>query len=143
MESETRAVRRPAEVTVVVVLTYISAIGAIVFGVLLILARYGVPDSEGGLRTFVTIAGAVVVLIGFLIVAIASGIARGDRAARLLATVFLGLSILASVVSAFVDTDLWSQIANAVIGAAAITVMWTGRASRFFGSSRAVRPTAE
>ena len=58
-------IRRPAEVTVVVVLTYVSAIASIVLGVLLILARYGIPAEDNTARTIITIAGAIVVLIGY------------------------------------------------------------------------------
>jgi uncharacterized membrane protein len=138
MSTKVKTARRPAELTLVVVLTYISAIGSIVFGVLLILARYGVPESDGGVRGFVTIAGAAVVLIGFLTVAIASGIARGDRNARTIATVLLGLSVAASVVSAIVDPgDLWSQVVNVVISGGAISVMWTGRPARYFARAAA------
>jgi hypothetical protein len=133
MSAKSARLSRPAELTVVVVLTYISAIVAIVFGVLLILARYGIPLSDGGVRGFVTIAGAVVVLVGFLLIAVASGIARGDKSARIISTVLLSLSAAVSIISVVTEpTDLWSQLVNAVIAAAAIAVMWTGRAARYF-----------
>jgi hypothetical protein len=125
-------------VTIIVVLTYVSAIASIVLGVLLILGRYLVPESDGPARALVTIAGAVVVLAGFLTVAVASGIARGDTTARLLATVLLGTSAVLSLVSLFVDPgDLWPQFVNVAINAAVIAVLWTGRSRKFFARASA------
>lgn len=138
MNTGMKRVRRPGEVTVIVVLTYVSAIASIVLGVLLILARYLVPESDGPARALVTIAGSVVVLAGFLTVAVASGIARGDTTARLLATVLLGTSAALSLVAVFVDTgELWPQVVNVAINAAVIAVLWTGRSRRFFARASA------
>ena len=133
MTGDAATVTRPPELTVVVVLTYISAIASIVVGVLLILARYTVPESDATARTVVTIAGAVVVLIGFMIVSVASGIARGDRKARVLATVLIGLAALVSLVSLVLNPDdLWTQLIGVLINGGVIVVLWTGRVRRFF-----------
>jgi hypothetical protein len=131
--SEAGRVRRPVEVTVIVVLTYVSAIVDIVSGLLLILARY-LPDLTGTpLRSFVTVGGAVVVLFGFLTIAVASGVARGDRNARLIMTVLLGLAILVAGFAILVDPGaLWFQLVNVVLGVVVIVVLWTGRARQFF-----------
>jgi hypothetical protein len=131
--SEPRRLRRPTEVTVIVVLTYVSALVDIVSGLLLILARY-LPDlANTPLRSFVTIGGAVVVLFGFLTIAVASGVARGDRNARLIMTVLLGLAILVALAAILVDPGaLWFQLVNILLSVVVIVVLWTGRARQFF-----------
>ena len=135
---DTATVTRPPELTVVVVLIYLSAIASIVLGVLLILARYAVSESDGAARAVVTIAGAIVVLIGFMIVSVASGITRGDRKARVLATVLIGLAGLVSLISLVLNPDdLWTQLIGVLINGAVIVVMWTGRARRFFARTSA------
>jgi hypothetical protein len=132
MEAKLR-MRRPAEVTVVVVLTYLSALASIVLGVLLILARYLVDEADTTARAFVTITGSIVVLMGFLTVAVASGIARGDKTARTLATVLLAISAALSLLTLFIDAeDLWVQFVNVAINGGVIAVLWTGRARTFF-----------
>lgn len=124
--------RRPAELTVAVVLTYISAFVEIVVGVLVIFLRY-VPDADDQLRRFVTISGAVIVLIGFLTIAVASGIARGDRNARIVLTVLMGLSIALSVTSVIGDrSDLPVSLVNFLVSAGLVVVLWTGRVRRYF-----------
>jgi hypothetical protein len=132
-------VKRPPELTAIVVLTYVSAIVDIVSGLLIILARYDADIQQAGLRQFVTITGAIIVLFGFLTVAIASGIARGDRHARLILTVLLALGILLAAASMFTVTldDLWFPIVDVVFSAVVIVVTWTGRTARFFGRQAA------
>ena len=138
MTGDAATVARPPELTVVVVLTYISAIASIVLGVLLILARYAVPESDSTARTVVTIAGAVVVLVGFMIVSVASGIARGDRKARVLATALIGLAALVSLVSLVLNPDdLWAQLIGVLINGGVIVVLWTGRVRRYFAQTSA------
>ncbi len=130
--------RRPAELILIVVLIYASAIASIVLGVVMILARYILPDGDASARAVVTVAGAFVVLIGFMLVSLASGIARGDRNARVLATVLLGISATVSLVSLAVDPeDLWTQIIGVVVDAGVIVVLWTGRVRRFFARTSA------
>jgi O-antigen/teichoic acid export membrane protein len=138
MTEQTAPTRRPAELTLIVVLIYVSALASIVLGVLLILARYLLDDSEQTARTVVTIAGAIVVLIGFMLVSLASGITRGDRNARILATVLLGLGVTISLLALVIDPDhLWPQLVGAVVNGGVIAVLWTGRVRRFFARSSA------
>jgi len=126
--------RRPAELTVVVVLTYLVGFADVVLGALLILARY-LPEleSDAAPRLVVTVAGAATILLGFLEIALASGIARADRAARIILTVLLALGVLLDVLVLGAADDLWYQAADIVIAAAVIAVLWTGRVARFFG----------
>jgi hypothetical protein len=86
----------------------------------------------------VTIAGAIVVLIGFMLVSLASGITRGDRNARILATVLLGLGVTISLLALIIDPDnLWPQVVGAVVNGGVIVVLWTGRVRRFFAQTSA------
>ena len=128
---------RPPELTIVVVLTYVSAIAEIVTGVLVILARYA-PGLDPAFRSFVTLTGAAIVLFGFLTVAVASGISRGGRVGRMILTVILAASVLVTVLSLLLDFDRLSfQLANLLVSGVALMVMWSGRAGRYFASQAA------
>jgi holin-like protein len=118
-------------------LTYISAFVEIVVGVLVILLRYA-PDISDDLKRFVTLAGAAGILIGFLTVAVASGIARGDRSARIVLTVLLAIGAALSIASAITDaSDLPFSVANALVSAGLIVVLWTGRTRAYFARASA------
>ncbi|ARJ06294.1 hypothetical protein GCM10010988_15160 [Cnuibacter physcomitrellae] len=125
--------RRPAEVTVVVVLTYVVGVLTLLFGILLILLRYDADLQAEGLAFGVTLAGAITILFGFFTLALASLISRADRAARVILTVILGLNILWDVLI-IVGSDTVDLVAiiDAVLVAAVIAVLWVGRAARFF-----------
>lgn len=125
--------RRPAEVTVVVVLSYAVGVLTLLFGILLILLRYE-PDLQAeGLAFGVTLAGAITILFGFFTFALASLISRADRAARVILTVILALNIVWDVLI-IVGSDASDLVAliDAVLVAAVIAVLWVGRAARFF-----------
>ncbi|MET0974237.1 MAG: hypothetical protein ABWX82_01045, partial [Leifsonia sp.] len=85
MDSPATPLRRPAIVTIVVVLVYIRAVLDIVAGVVVVLARYGV-DREGDVLG-VTLLGAGMILFGLFMISVASGVARGSRFSRWLITV--------------------------------------------------------
>jgi hypothetical protein len=125
--------RRPAEVTIVVVLTYIVGVLTLLLGILLILVRYDGEIRAEGLAFGVTLAGAITILFGFFTIALASLVSRADRVARIILTVILALNILWDVlIVATSDAVDVVAIVDAVLVAAVIAVLWFGRAARFF-----------
>jgi len=136
------AVRRPAELIVVIVLTYLSALGSVLLGIVVIFARYDEDVIADGFVTLITIFGAALVMLGLLIAAVAGGIARGDRTARWSLTVLLGIQVVLHLGSlALNPEDLWSQVFSAAIALASGIVLWTGRTARWF-AHRAVAGTS-
>jgi len=131
-EASTEKRRRPAELTVIVVLTYLSAFITLAAGLLAIFARY-IPDLTSFERSAVSIAGASIILIGFLTISVASGIARADRASRVVLTILLGIVTTFSLLTAIIgDDDTVSQFIAIAFLLAMITLLWTGRQRKYF-----------
>ncbi|MET0724983.1 MAG: hypothetical protein ABWY36_01440 [Leifsonia sp.] len=131
MDSPATPLRRPAIVTIVVVLVYIRAVLDIVAGVVVVLARYGV-DREGDVLG-VTLLGAGMILFGLFMISVASGVARGSRFSRWLITVLLGLSVLLGALTLAVgDAGGWWTVLDAVIAVAMALVVWVGPGGRYF-----------
>lgn len=122
--------RRPVVVTATVVLVYVSALAAVVVGVLVLLSRY---DVQRAAVLPTSLLGAAVILFGLLLIAMASGLARGSALSRVLATVYLGILALLHVAT-IVTTDGWdwSAIVQLVLAALMVAAMWTPPGSRYF-----------
>ncbi|WP_439593422.1 hypothetical protein [Microbacterium sp.] len=135
-EASVDTVRRPVVVTIAIVLVYITAFTSIALGILVLLSRYDVPRDE---VLTVSLLGAAVILLGLLMIAVASGLARGSRFSRLLITIYLVIS-LALHVTTIVTTDGWqgSAITQGVIEIAVLCVLWLPPGSRFFAATTQV-----
>lgn len=132
------ASRPPAELRMVAVLSFIAGIAQIVAGVLVIFVRYvsGVDATE---RSVVTIVGAATVLVGLLVVSLASGLLRARRDARILLTVLFGLSFASGGFELVTDADhVWFRMLDLTVTAGIVVVLWTGRVARFFAHTGAV-----
>ncbi|RFA12488.1 hypothetical protein B7R22_15315 [Subtercola boreus] len=131
--------RRPGVVTLVVVLTYVAGLFDVLLGILAIFARYlpDVIDDGEGIRLVVTLVGAATLLFGLLTIALASGIARGDRVARWCVTGLLLLSFVLTAVYFIAHTGQGpvGMIVQAVISAVVILPLWIGRGGRYFAAS--------
>ncbi|TAJ49224.1 MAG: hypothetical protein EPO52_04565 [Herbiconiux sp.] len=123
-------------VTFVVVLIYIAGIADIVLGVLTIFLRYLPETAADGIRLPVTLLGVGMVLFGLLLVALASGVARGSRAARTGATVVLlaGLALDVADLVIAADGDWSGVITQLIVCALVIIPLWVGSARRYFAS---------
>ena len=135
--------RPPKRVIVVVVLTYISGVFDILAGILLIMLRYDREVEDSGDAYAITLWGAVIILIGLLTIAMASGLTRGRNSARIFVTVLVSLSALVSVVdviAAPTDASSWVSLAiGGGISALIILALWAGRSAEFFRRSRRLR----
>lgn len=134
--------RRPATVTLVVVLMYIAGISEIIFGILTIFARYGVDagvvnGADEQLRVSIAVVGAVLVLFGLFVIALASGISRGSRFSRIATTVVLGLGLTLDAVSYALDPSggVGALVVQACVSAVVCALLWLRPGSRYFAKA--------
>lgn len=131
----TSSPRQPVTVRIAVVLVYLSGLLSVAIGILVLLSRYEVERAEV-LPT--SLLGAAVILFGLLTIAIASGVARGRRLARLLLTIYLAVQFalhIVTVVSA--DTWDWTSMLEMAAYAFIAIALWTPPGSRYFREATA------
>ncbi len=121
--------KRPAGVTLIAVLTWISAALHILLGILVlrgVLSADGVSD----------LSAWIAIGVGIVIFCVSVGLFSGSNIARILVTLSLSASIVASIV--LVADDPAGAIAGPIISAATaligIILLYTGRAGDFFRS---------
>jgi hypothetical protein len=126
---------QPVTVRVAVVLVYLSGLLSVAIGILVLLSRYQVERAEV-LPT--SLLGAAVILFGLLTIAIASGVARGRRLARLLLTIYLAVQFVLHIVT-IVSTDTWEWTSMVEMAAYAFIAiaLWTPPGSRYFRDASA------
>lgn len=130
---ETVAPRRPLVVSIAVVFVYITGLLGILVGILVLLTRYEVEGSDNVLA--VSLIGAAIILLGLLVIAIASAIARGSRLARVILTVYLAIQIpLQGLAIASAEWD-WIAIIQLAASAFTLVVLWLPLTNRFFRDS--------
>lgn len=126
--------KRPGLVTVAVVVMYAGGLAQIALGILTLFIRY-VPDAPtGDIGLLVTLFGAGMILFGLFVIALASGVARGSRAARVSATVIMLLALALAVTDLVIvgDGD-WSGVAVQIVSSAVVILpLWTGPGRRYF-----------
>lgn len=131
---------RPAGVTLVVFLAYLSGILDVVSGLLLLLARNDAAaqrDSglDGGTLMLV---GIVTILIGVFVILLAGALGRGSSGARLIVTAVmvarLGIGIWGVI--AIHSVTRWSSLLSAVIAAVVLLLLWSSSASEWFASKK-------
>lgn len=129
-------VTRPGSVTVVVVLTWISAILQIIVGALLLIvaATIGTRDIQVASGVIVAV-GIFTLLVGLVTAAVASRLGKGGNGARIIVTVLEVLQILGAITTLSVYGS--SGAGSGSIGTIAIAViilalLWNNRANEFF-----------
>lgn len=132
--------RRPIVVTVAIVLIYLTALSSVATGIVVLLSRYEVPADS---VLTVSLVGAATILLGLLTIALASGLSRGSRFARLLVTIYLAIDVALHVLAiATSDAWDWSPLVQAVINVAIVLALWAPPGSRWFTVRREVAVTA-
>ena len=122
----TPGVRRPALVTVVVVLTVIGGIGSIITGIIAVTVTGGVSW-----------AGIILIAFGLIYLAVAKGLADGNPVSRIIVAV---VAVLQVVVAVFTMTSTDSSqtrssaIGSAVVGVILLLILFSPKANAFFGS---------
>jgi len=125
--------RPPAELILVVVITYVAGFVAIGVGILFILLRYVADNGLLGGESTVTLIGAIVILLGFFILAMASALARGKHYARVLTTIAMAVEFLLAVVALVIDPSaFWFELALMAVTVLITLVLWFGRTGRYF-----------
>lgn len=125
--------RPPAELIIVVVLTYIAGFLAIGVGILLVLLRYVADNGMFGGPFGVTLIGAIVILLGLFVIAMASALTRGKHYARILTTIAMAAEVVLAIVSLIIDASApWFEIALIVVAVLTTLVLWVGRGGRYF-----------
>ena len=115
---------RPLGVTVVAVIAWLSGVWNIIQGVLALIA---------GAATWNVLVPWVLIFLGALVVVVSLGLFRGDRTARLVVAIVLGISLLMLI--ALVTTGgatLWSALPSMVLELLGIVLLFTPRANTFF-----------
>ncbi|WP_022888541.1 DUF7144 family membrane protein [Agromyces italicus] len=128
--------KRPAGVTLVAVLTWISGLFDIIGGSILLFQTSVASTVEmfGGASQLITSA-ILSIVIGAVVMIVGTGLLRGSSGARLVITVFQMLSIGASVYLAIVyPPGAIGEYFSAAISLVVIGMLWSGRARDFFGS---------
>ena len=121
-------------VTIAVVAVYVSAFANVLLGILILLSRYQVARAD---VLPVSLLGAAVILFGLLLVAVASGLSRGSRLSRVLATVYLGiLMALNAATIATTDGWDWSTAVQLAVQLIVVVLLWAPPGSRRFARDR-------
>lgn len=116
---------------IVVVLIYASGLIATVLGILILLSRY--DEKRSGDVIQVSFVGAGIALFGLLLIAAGGGVRRGSRLSRVLATLYLGVLIVLSVLDvASSDVWDWGSVTTMAMGLAIVIALWTPPLARTF-----------
>jgi hypothetical protein len=128
------SIDRPAGVTLVAVLTWISGLLDIISGSLLLFQTSvsATVEQFGGASQL--IASALLrILIGVVIIVVAIGLLRGNNASRVVITVFQMLSIIGSVFLAIAyPAGAIGEYFSIAVAAIVLILLWTGRANAYF-----------
>jgi hypothetical protein len=136
MSTETTP-KRPASVSLVVILTWVVAIVTIIDGLILLFASDATLVSAGVNPNTATTTGWVSIVLGLVIALFASALGNGSKFARLLISL---LMMFRFVLGSFAIVTLWGS--NLVWGAVVLTLvallvlflLWNSKASAWFAS---------
>jgi hypothetical protein len=131
--SASTPVARPASVTIVVVLTWLSALGSIVSGILALLLSDSVLAEADVEKSTATAYGWIGIVLGVVIALVAIGLGRGNTLARVLVSGLMVLRIVIGIWAMFVLPD--SIVSGAIVAGIALIVLillWNQKANNFF-----------
>ncbi|MFF1876336.1 hypothetical protein [Leifsonia sp. NPDC058230] len=127
--------KRPGGVTLVGVLTYLKGFFDLISGVLLVVfASVGeVQQSVGG----AWVTGILLIVIGLIVVSVASILLRGNRTARTVIAIVQVVSIAANVYSMFVGASVVGAIVSIVVSLVVLGLLFLGKAPSYFARNGA------
>lgn len=136
MSTTITPVRRPASVTFLVVLVWISAILTLLVGGLFLAGADNatVADQFNGAADAAKLAGWVLLVLGVLTALFAIGLGRGSNFLRILVTIVFVLRIAGDVwlvLRSNYDSGAFVSIAFSVL---ILYLMWNAKADEFFSS---------
>jgi hypothetical protein len=123
-------------VTVVVVLTWISAIVAILGGVLaLVLSEESLADA-GISKSTATTYGWTEIVLGIIIALVAVGLSRGNNLSRILVSALMVLRAIVGIWAMLqLPSGMISGTVTVVIALVVLFLLWNQRASAFFATN--------
>ncbi len=129
---------RPGSVTFVIVLTWFVAVMTALGGVLFLLASDEVLADAGVASGDATIYGWVELILGVVIAIVAMGLSSGANWSRMLVSILMVIRLFAAVWAAVAlsgTVGFWPIVTAALVAAAILAMLWTGRASEFFNTN--------
>lgn len=124
------AVKRPALVTVVAVLTVISGILSLIAGFIWLFLPPDASSNGVGWR----LVGIGYLIVGVVELAVARGLLRGDARARFIFTLAMIVNLVLSVVGATSSgTSRGLSFVDVVLVIVAVVILYTPKANAFFG----------
>ena len=128
------AVRRPAGVTLVAVLVWISGALDIISGIIVLVQSGNAEMNErfAGQTGYFSV-GITSIVLGIVAVVVAVGLWRGNLAARMIITVIEVLSIIGSLflAVAYIGEPVGEWI-GIVVALIAVILLWSPKAGTFF-----------
>jgi len=132
---------RPISVTIVVILTWISALGAIGLGLWAVIDPGTLASNQGSL-TEVRTEGFVSIIVGLVTAMVATGLARGNQFARFLVSALMVLRIIGGAIGAFFTFGsyyMWGALISVLISAFILWLLWNARAGAFYSGQKLVK----
>lgn len=133
------AVRRPALVTLLVVLVVISGILGLIGGVLLLIVGIGSGAGVDGMSTGVVIALAILtIIVGVIYLAVAKGLSLGNPVSRTIVAIVTVIHLVGNVITAVSRTDNTrsSAIGSIILGVIVLAILYSPKANEFFAGHR-------
>lgn len=132
--STTSAVR-PGSVTLVVVLTWISAILAIVAGAFALFGGEQYLNELGWSAGEARIEGIVGIVFGLILALLASALGKGSKFARFLVTIVMLFRLVVGALEAVAlwgSTYMWTGVVGVVMALLILWLLWNAKAGAFF-----------
>ncbi|WP_350349026.1 hypothetical protein ABIQ69_03530 [Agromyces sp. G08B096] len=129
---------RPAGVTVVAVIAWISGALDMISGIIMLfmLPVASVVEQYGGSGQLLAAAiGSIIV--GLITVIVAGGLLNGNQAARMIVTVLQVFSIIGSLFFAIAYRETptaWTEWLGILVAVVVLILLWSRKASAFFRS---------
>lgn len=117
-----QSVQRPFGVTIIMLLIILQGIFGLVIGV------WGLINWKDETPIIVSL---ITIIIALIYLAVAGALGRGNRGARMLITVITFIVLINGVIWLF--SNLWTGIVQIVISVIILLVLFSRKASAFFG----------
>ncbi|MBN9111579.1 MAG: hypothetical protein J0I34_22695 [Pseudonocardia sp.] len=133
---------RPGSVTLVVVLTWISALLSSLWGLIILLLSPATGSLAYGRAYFVV--GVVLLVFGLITAAVASRLGKGGNGARMLVSALQVLQIagaIAGIATAGGTSTVGQSVLTIVLAFAILGLLWNSRANAFFAAAPQDRTT--
>ena len=138
--STSAPIRRPAGVTVIMVLTYLVGILDLVTGLVLLFGRDDATlQRDSGLSggTLLTVA-IVMILLAVFVILLAGALGRGSGGARMIIAFLMVLRLLLGIwgTIAIHSTTRWSSLVSALVALVVLLLLFSASANAWFASKK-------